>query len=61
MPAAPIALGDVVQVIIGSTAFGQQAALPAILVTVVNGALIMGFYILWIEAQRSKATSCCGG
>jgi hypothetical protein len=39
------------------TAFGPQAALPAILVTVVNGALIMGFYILWIEAQRSKATS----
>lgn len=38
------------------TAFGQQAALPAILATVVNGALIMGFYILWIEAQRSSAS-----
>jgi hypothetical protein len=25
MPAAPIALGDIVQVIVGSTAFGQQA------------------------------------
>jgi len=35
------------------TAFGQGAALPAILATVVNGALIMGLYILWIEAERS--------
>ncbi len=38
------------------TAFGTQAALPAILATVVNGALIMGFYILWIEARRSTAS-----
>jgi hypothetical protein len=38
------------------TAFGKEAALPAILATIVNGALIMGFYILWIEAQRSTAS-----
>lgn len=38
------------------TAFGQSAALPAILATVVNGALIMGLYILWIEAERSAGT-----
>jgi malonate transporter and related proteins len=38
------------------TAFGKEAALPAILATVVNGALIMGIYILWIEAQRSNAS-----
>ena len=37
------------------TAFGREAALPAILVTIVNGALIMGLYILWIEAQLSTA------
>lgn len=35
------------------TAFGVQAALPAILATVLNGALIMGLYILWIEAEKS--------
>ena len=38
------------------TAFGQGAALPAILATVVNGALIMGLYILWIEAERSEGS-----
>ncbi|MBL9034244.1 MAG: AEC family transporter [Rhodospirillaceae bacterium] len=38
------------------TAFGQSAALPAILATVVNGALIMGLYILWIEAERSEGS-----
>jgi hypothetical protein len=38
------------------TAFGREAALPAILLTVVNGALVMGLYILWIEAQRSTAS-----
>lgn len=38
------------------TAFGRDAALPAILATIVNGALIMGLYILWIEAQRSTAS-----
>jgi malonate transporter and related proteins len=38
------------------TAFGREAALPAILATIVNGALIMGLYILWIEAQRSTAS-----
>jgi malonate transporter and related proteins len=38
------------------TAFGERAALPAILATIVNGALIMGLYILWIEAQRSTAS-----
>jgi malonate transporter len=38
------------------TAFGKEAALPAILATVVNGALVMGIYILWIEAQRSNAS-----
>ena len=38
------------------TAFGREAALPAILLTIVNGALIMGLYILWIEAQRSTAS-----
>lgn len=38
------------------TAFGQSAALPAILATVVNGALIMGLYILWIEAERSHGS-----
>jgi malonate transporter len=38
------------------TAFGEEAALPAILATIVNGALIMGLYILWIEAQRSSAS-----
>lgn len=38
------------------TAFGKEAALPAILATIVNGALIMGLYILWIEAQRSTAS-----
>lgn len=38
------------------TAFGREAALPAILATVVNGALVMGLYILWIEAQRSTAS-----
>ncbi len=38
------------------TAFGREAALPAILATVVNGALVMGLYILWIEAQRSSAS-----
>lgn len=38
------------------TAFGQSAALPAILATVVNGALIMGLYILWIEAERSSGS-----
>lgn len=38
------------------TAFGRDAALPAILATILNGALIMGFYILWIEAQRSTAS-----
>ncbi len=38
------------------TAFGRDAALPAILATIVNGAVIMGLYILWIEAQRSTAS-----
>jgi len=38
------------------TAFGTRAALPAILATIVNGALIMGLYILWIEAKRSTAS-----
>ncbi len=38
------------------TAFGREAALPAILLTIVNGALVMGLYILWIEAQRSTAS-----
>jgi len=38
------------------TAFGKGAALPAILATILNGALLMGFYILWIEAQRSTAS-----
>jgi malonate transporter and related proteins len=38
------------------TAFGREAALPAILATVVNGALIMGLYILWIEARLSTAS-----
>lgn len=38
------------------TAFGASAALPAILATVVNGALIMGAYILWIEAERSEGS-----
>jgi len=38
------------------TAFGKEAALPAILATIVNGALIMGLYILWIEAQLSTAS-----
>jgi hypothetical protein len=38
------------------TAFGREAALPAILATIVNGALVMGLYILWIEAQRSTAS-----
>ena len=38
------------------TAFGRGAALPAILATVVNGALVMGLYILWIEEQRSSAS-----
>jgi malonate transporter len=38
------------------TAFGREAALPAILLTIVNGALIMGLYILWIEAQLSTAS-----
>ncbi|HWA46965.1 MAG TPA: AEC family transporter [Dongiaceae bacterium] len=38
------------------TAFGANAALPAILATVVNGALIMGLYILWIEAEKSHGS-----
>jgi malonate transporter and related proteins len=38
------------------TAFGREAALPAILATIVNGALIMGLYILWIETQQSTAS-----
>lgn len=36
------------------TAFGQAAALPAILATVVNGAVVMALYILWIEGSRSS-------
>ena len=38
------------------TAFGRDAALPAILLTIVNGALVMGLYILWIETQLSTAS-----
>jgi len=38
------------------TAFGKDAALPAILATIVNGALVMGLYILWIEAKLSTAS-----
>lgn len=38
------------------TAFGPAAALPAILATVVNGAVIMGLYILWIEAEKSHGS-----
>jgi predicted permease len=38
------------------TAFGAAAALPAILATVVNGAIIMALYILWIEAEHSGAS-----
>ncbi|MEZ5834052.1 MAG: AEC family transporter [Dongiaceae bacterium] len=41
---------------LGITAFGKEATLPTILATVVNGALIMGLYILWIEAKQSTAS-----
>jgi predicted permease len=35
------------------TTFGPAAALPAIVATIVNGAVIMALYILWIEVGRS--------
>ena len=39
------------------TAFGPGAALPAILATVVNGAVIMSIYIVWIEADLSHGAA----
>lgn len=35
------------------TTFGPSAALPAIVATIVNGAVVMALYILWIEVGRS--------
>lgn len=36
------------------TAFGQGAALPAIIATIINGAVVMGLYIMLIEYDRSR-------